>query len=285
MPADTAQFAPSGNPDHLPHDVTAGLAPGNLGTAIPSILGVPMKALSLDEVIAAIAYWVANGERTFICTADVHALMASRADPALRQIYDAAAFVTPDGMPLVWYLRRHGFPQAKRVCGPDLMPAVIGAFEKQGFRHFFYGTSEQTLQVLKAALEQRFPLIRIVGTYSPPYRDLTPEEAAAVDRMLNDAAPDIIWVGLGAPKQDRWMADHRAALNAPVLIGVGAAFDMIAGTVRRAPGLLQRTGLEWTFRIAQEPRRLLKRYVVSNSKFALALIAEKLNPSPFLPKF
>jgi N-acetylglucosaminyldiphosphoundecaprenol N-acetyl-beta-D-mannosaminyltransferase len=179
-------------------------------------------------------------------------------------------------MPLVWLLRRSGYPAADRVCGPDLMPAVLRNSQKSGHRHFLYGSSEATLSLLQEELSHKFPGARIVGCYSPPYRTLTRKEEREVDRLVNTADPDIVWVGLGAPKQDRWMAAHRGALKAPVLIGVGAAFDMLAGTVTRAPRFLQRTGCEWMFRLAQEPRRLSRRYLESNSKFAMMLIGEKL---------
>jgi N-acetylglucosaminyldiphosphoundecaprenol N-acetyl-beta-D-mannosaminyltransferase len=286
MPADTARFVPTSNRQRLSRGRPPELLPlPGYGGATPEILGVPIKALSVDDVIEAIDQWVTNGDQKYICTMDVHALTVIRADPDLRRIYGAAEMVTPDGMPLVWYLRHHGFPQAQRVCGPDLMPAVMNAFQGLGYRHYLYGASERTLQALMKELKNRFPGIKIVGAYSPPYRGLAPREAAQIDRMINDTAPDIVWVGLGAPKQDRWMAEHRATLNAPVLIGVGAAFDMVGGTIPRAPEIMQRAGLEWIFRIALEPRRLLGRYVVSNWRFALALAAERLKSSPASPKF
>jgi N-acetylglucosaminyldiphosphoundecaprenol N-acetyl-beta-D-mannosaminyltransferase len=156
------------------------------------------------------------------------------------------------------------------------MPAVFRHSQERGYRHFLYGSSETTLALLQENLRRNFPRAAIVGRYSPPYRALTCEEEFEVDRMMNSANPDIVWVGLGAPKQDRWMAAHRSSLKAPVLIGVGAAFDMLAGTVNRAPRFLRRTGFEWMFRVLQEPRRLSRRYLQSNYKFAAMLIGEKL---------
>jgi N-acetylglucosaminyldiphosphoundecaprenol N-acetyl-beta-D-mannosaminyltransferase len=202
--------------------------------------------------------------------------MESQSAPDVLNIYRSAAMVTPDGMPLVWLLHRSGYRAAERICGPDLMPAIFRHSQLRGYRHFLYGSSETTLSLLQEKLSRNFPGARIVGRYSPPYRALTRQEEREVDRAVNAADPDIVWVGLGAPKQDRWMAAHRRALNAPVLIGVGAAFDLLAGRVTRAPRFLQRTGCEWMFRIAQEPRRLSRRYLESNSKFALMLIGEKL---------
>jgi N-acetylglucosaminyldiphosphoundecaprenol N-acetyl-beta-D-mannosaminyltransferase len=202
--------------------------------------------------------------------------MESHSTPDVREIYRAAAMVTPDGMPLVWLLHRIGYRAADRICGPDLMPAVFRHSQGRSYRHFLYGSSESTLSQLQKSLCRDFPGVIIAGSYSPPYRALTREEESEVDRMVDAANPDIVWVGLGAPKQDRWMAAHRHALKAPVLIGVGAAFDMLAGTVRRAPRFLQQTGCEWIFRVAQEPRRLSRRYLKSNSKFLAMLIGEEL---------
>jgi len=240
------------------------------------VLGVPVSVLAFDEALATIDGWIASGERNYVCTLDVHALMESQSAPDVRNIYRSAAMVAPDGMPLVWLLRRSGYRTADRICGPDLMPAVFRHSQGRGYRHFLYGSSDATLSLMEEKLGLKFPGAKIAGSYSPPYRALTCEEEREVDRLVNAADPDIVWVGLGAPKQDRWMAAHRGALKAPVLIGVGAAFDMLAGTVTRAPRFLQRTGCEWMFRLAQEPRRLTRRYLESNTKFAMMVIGEKL---------
>jgi N-acetylglucosaminyldiphosphoundecaprenol N-acetyl-beta-D-mannosaminyltransferase len=241
------------------------------------VLGVPVSVLTLDEAVATIDGWIASGEREYVCTLDVHALMESQSAPDVRNIYRSAAMVAPDGMPLVWLLHRNGYRTADRVCGPDLMPALFRHSQRRGHRHFLYGSTDATLSLLQEKLGRIFPGAKIVGSYSPPYRALTREEEREVDRVVNAADPDIVWVGLGAPKQDRWMAAHRGSLKAPVLIGVGAAFDMLAGKITRAPRFLQRTGCEWMFRLAQEPRRLTRRYLESNSKFAIMLIGEKLH--------
>jgi N-acetylglucosaminyldiphosphoundecaprenol N-acetyl-beta-D-mannosaminyltransferase len=240
------------------------------------VLGIPVSVLTLDGAVAEIDEWIAQGELSYVCTLDVHALMESQSAPDVRNIYRSAAMVAPDGMPLVWLLRHAGYRGADRVCGPDLMPAILRHSQRRGYRHFFYGSSETTLSLLQKRLGSDFPGAEIVGCHSPPFRPLTDEEEREVDELVNATDPDIVWVGLGAPKQDRWMAAHRRALRAPVLIGVGAAFDMLAGTVARAPRFLQRTGCEWVFRLAQEPRRLSRRYLESNSKFALSLLGEKL---------
>jgi N-acetylglucosaminyldiphosphoundecaprenol N-acetyl-beta-D-mannosaminyltransferase len=181
-------------------------------------------------------------------------------------------------MPLVWLLRRAGYVLADRICGPDLMPALFDRSQRTGYRHFLYGSTESTLALLQRNLTRNYPGAKVVGVCSPPFRELLPGEQHAIVESINAATPDIVWVGLGAPKQDRWMGTYRSRLNAPVLIGVGAAFDMMAGTIRRAPPIIRRSGCEWLFRVFQEPRRLWKRYLDSNSRFALMLLHEKLHP-------
>jgi N-acetylglucosaminyldiphosphoundecaprenol N-acetyl-beta-D-mannosaminyltransferase len=239
------------------------------------VLGVPINALTMSEFLTTVDGWIAGGERHYVCTLDVHALMHSHEASDVRQIYRSASMVTPDGMPLVWLLRQAGYRNAERLCGPDLMPTLFEHSQRSGHRHFLYGSSEGTLSLLKEQISARFPNAILAGSYSPPYRELTVVEENDMVRHLNAANPDIVWVGLGAPKQDRWMAAYRRRLDAPVLIGVGAAFDFMAGTVRRAPRFLQHSGFEWTYRVLQEPRRLWKRYVVANSRFAMLLLAER----------
>jgi N-acetylglucosaminyldiphosphoundecaprenol N-acetyl-beta-D-mannosaminyltransferase len=234
----------------------------------------------MDEAIATIDECIRIGGREYVCTIDVHALVESRFDPDVQEIYRSAAIAAPDGMPIVWLLHHNGHRGAHRICGPDLMPAVFRHSEACSYRHFLYGSSDATLLMLRANLKREFPGAIIVGHYSPPFRPLTRDEERDVDQILNAAAPDIVWVGLGAPKQDRWMAAHRHTLNAPMLIGVGAAFDMMAGKVKRAPRLIQRSGCEWMFRLAQEPRRLSKRYLRSNFWFAMMLVAPRKRLPP-----
>jgi N-acetylglucosaminyldiphosphoundecaprenol N-acetyl-beta-D-mannosaminyltransferase len=244
----------------------------------PEVLGTPVSALTMDEAVATIDECIRRGERKYVCTIDVHALVESHFESDVQDIYRSAAIAAPDGMPLVWLLHHSGYHAADRICGPDLMPAVFRQSQQRGYRHFLYGSSDATLLSLQQKLNQEFPGVKIVGHYAPPFRPLTREEERDVDRILNAADPDIVWVGLGAPKQDRWMAAHRHALNAPMLIGVGAAFDMIAGRVKRAPRLIQRTGCEWIFRMAQEPGRLSKRYFKSNLWFAIMLARRSRRP-------
>jgi N-acetylglucosaminyldiphosphoundecaprenol N-acetyl-beta-D-mannosaminyltransferase len=241
-----------------------------------NILGIPVGALTMLQTLSTVDQWIAERQRRYVCTIDVHALMESHKACDLQEIYRRASLAVPDGMPLVWLLRRRGHPHAERLCGPDLMPALFALSERRGYRHFLYGSSPQTLGLLERALRDKFPRARVAGSFSPPFRPLTAEEKGEVNRLINRASPDIIWVGLGAPKQDRWMAEHRPDLEAPVLIGVGGAFEMMAGKVRRAPVIMRKTGCEWMFRLGQEPRRLARRYLGSHSAFILRLIEEKL---------
>jgi len=203
-----------------------------VGQVRQPVLGVPIDAISMDEFLTTIDGWIAGRERHYVCTLDVHALMHSHEAPDVRHIYRSASMATPDGMPLVWLLRQAGHRHAERVCGPDLMPALFRRSQQMGHRHFLYGSSERTLSLLTEQIRARFPDAIVAGSYSPPYRELTPTEEDEMLSRLNAAKPDIVWVGLGAPKQDRWMAAYRDRLNAPVLIGVGAAFDFMAGTGR-----------------------------------------------------
>ncbi len=194
---------------------------------------------------------------------------------------------TPDGMPLVWLSRLHGRRHVSRVYGPDLLIAVCQESIRAGYRHFFYGGAEGVPEALAAALLRRFPGLVVAGTYSPPFRPLTPEEDEQIVAMIDRARPDIVWVGLGAPKQEYWMAEHVGRLEAPVMVGVGAAFDFHSGRKKQAPRWMQRSGLEWLFRLLTEPRRLWRRYLINNPLFlwlvALQLLGLRRYPLDGLP--
>jgi len=236
-----------------------------------NVLGVGLRAQRFEEAVAAIDGWIAARRPTYVCVADVHSIVACQSDAATRALYNAAGMVTTDGMPLVWLCRLAGHRAAERVYGPDLMLAICALSIERGWRHFLYGADEAVLARLQANLSRRFPGLAIVGTHAPPFRPLTAEEDAAAVARINAAAPDILWVALGAPKQERWMAAHLGRISAPVMIGVGAAFDFHAGTKPQAPRWMQRSGLEWLFRLATEPRRLAGRYASSIGVF-LALV-------------
>lgn len=238
-----------------------------------NILGVGISAITMRTALAVIDGWIVRQEPHYVCVATVHGVMECQRDPALRRIYNRSGLTTPDGMPLVWLSRLSGFPFVERVYGPDLLLALCEHGLDRGYRHFFYGGEPGVAETLATRLRARFPGLQIVGTYTPPFRPLTPAEDAAVVATINAAGPDIVWVGLSTPKQDRWMADHVGRLTAPVLIGVGAAFDFHSGRKRQAPRWMQRSGLEWLFRLSQEPRRLWRRYLLYNPLFvALVLL-------------
>lgn len=261
----------------------------NIYTGVPRIdvLGVGVSAIDIEDAVAQIHDWVSVRARQYVCIRDVHGVVISQKDSDLIDIHNRAGMVTPDGMPLVWCGRYAGARWIRRVYGPDLMHAVCEESTTNGFRHFLYGAAPGVVEDLARNLRARFPGIEIVGTHSPPYRDLTDEEADEVTTMINEARPDIVWVGLSTPKQERWMARFRSRLEAPVLIGVGAAFDMHAGRVRQAPKWIRQAGFEWLFRVCLEPKRLWRRYLVSIPSF-LVRIARRpprlITGSPPLPE-
>jgi N-acetylglucosaminyldiphosphoundecaprenol N-acetyl-beta-D-mannosaminyltransferase len=231
------------------------------------VLGVNVSAINMDDALEVIDGWITSGEHQYVCVTGVHGVMESQRDPALRRIHNAAGLVTPDGMPLVWLSRIHGQRRTTRVYGPDLMLALCERSIATGYRHFFYGGGERVAERLVQRLERRFPGLAVAGVHAPPYRTLSPDDDEEIVRHINATKPDIVWVGLGTPKQEHWMAQHVHRLTAPTLIGVGAAFDFHAGVKAQAPRWMQRSGLEWLFRLASEPRRLGKRYLVNNPTF------------------
>ena len=260
--------------DRLPPATSCELTPAFAGSCPDrhDVLGIGVSVVNMERAVQAILGWIDRRERHYVCVTSVHGVVESQTSKELRRIHAGAGMVTPDGMPLAWMLRLAGHASADRVCGPELMPAVFAAGEQRGDRHFLYGATETTLGLLETGLRAIAPQACIVGRHAPPFRPLTADEDAAVIDMINAARPDVVWVGLSTPKQEFWMASHRARLAAPVLIGVGAAFDVHAGHSPRAPRLMQRSGFEWLYRTAKEPRRLLLRYLRNNPRF-LALLA------------
>ncbi len=241
-----------------------------------NILGVGISALNMDLACRAVAERIAARRPSYVCISTVHCVMEAQRNPRYRQILNNSFLTTPDGMPLVWVSRLQGRAEVSRVYGPDLMLALFAASETAGYRHYLYGGAEGVPEALAARLRERYPRAQVVGTYSPPFRELTPEEDAEIVRRINDSGADIVWVGLGTPKQDYWMAEHDGRLAAPVMLGVGAAFDFHAGRKRQAPRWMQRSGLEWLFRLLTEPRRLWYRYLVYNPLFIASVAAQML---------
>ncbi len=232
-----------------------------------NILGVDVNASNLSEAVATLAKWREDGRRDYVCCVSVHGVVTAQRDPSIRRALNGSGFATTDGMPLAWWCRRTGRTAAKRVPGSELMGAMCELGAKHGHRHYFYGGSPSVVRQLVERLECSYPGLVIAGHHSPPFRALTPEEDAFDVAAINDAKPDFVWIGLGMPKQEKWMAEHVGRINATALLGVGAAFDFHAGTKPRAPRWMQQSGLEWLFRLASEPRRLAHRYLIDNSIF------------------
>jgi N-acetylglucosaminyldiphosphoundecaprenol N-acetyl-beta-D-mannosaminyltransferase len=232
------------------------------------VLGVPLAIVDYEGTLAWIDRAVADGCRGYVCVAAVHTVMACREDPDLRAAVLGADFTVPDGQPLVWALNALGHELPDRVYGPELMDRACARAARTGRRFYLYGGRNQgALAQLARNLRLRHPGLQIVGGHVPPFRDLTDAEEDAVAADVRRSGAEVVWVGIGVPKQEKWMARMRDRLSAPVLIGVGAAFDFHAGLIPQAPGWVQRLGLEWAFRLAQEPRRLWRRYLHYNPRF------------------
>jgi len=238
------------------------------------ILGIGVTATTLDRAVSIIEQWIERRIQNYVCITGAHGIIESRSDPRLRQIHNEAGMVTPDGMPLVFMARRLGFKPVSRVYGPDLMRRLTEISALKGYRQFYYGGGPGLADQLAATLKARYPTLPVAGTVTPPFRPLTPEEDEAMIARINAAAPDIVWVGLSTPKQEFWMASHVGRLNASVLVGVGAAFDFLAGTKAQAPAWMQRSGLEWAYRLAHEPRRLWRRYLRIVPLFSMLATAQ-----------
>jgi N-acetylglucosaminyldiphosphoundecaprenol N-acetyl-beta-D-mannosaminyltransferase len=247
-----------------------------------SLLGVPVATGHLSECAAQVVRWAREvtpqaGSR-YVCATSVHGLVEGWRDPTFHAVLVAAAANTPDGVPLVWLGRLKGRRQMTRVSGPDLMLEVCrqSALPGSTVRHFFYGGAPGVAEELARRLAARFPGLAVAGCASPPFRDLAPAELAIDAEKINRSGADIVWVGLGTPKQERWAAAMRQRLRTKVLLTVGAAFDFHTGRLRQAPPRVQRAGLEWAYRLAQEPRRLWRRYLTNNPLFVALATAELL---------
>ena len=246
------------------------------------VLGVRVDVLEISDAICQIEQWISRrGTSRFVAVTGMHGVTEAQHDPAFKTILNSADLVVPDGMPLVWLGRSRGHQIKRRVYGPELMEAFLARTQHRGYRHFFFGGAPGISQRLASQLKTAFPQITIADTYSPPFRPPTPDEDQRIIKRINTSNSDILWVGLGTPKQEKWMFEHRNQLNVPVLLGVGAAFDIHAGIKSQAPRLMQEHGLEWLFRLGQEPRRLWRRYLVYGSEFLYWVALEKLGLKKF----
>jgi N-acetylglucosaminyldiphosphoundecaprenol N-acetyl-beta-D-mannosaminyltransferase len=237
------------------------------------ILGSRVDPISYAQAIKQIIAWAEHHESRYVCVANVHVLMEAYDSLEFQNVVNAADLVTPDGMPLVWMLHRLGYPQQERVYGPELTLKLLEAVATQEIAIGFYGGTVETLEQLTALFKKKYPNLKIAYSYSPPFRSMTVEEDEAVIQTINTSGTKILFIGLGCPKQERWMAMHRGKIQA-VMLGVGAAFDFHAGTKRQAPYWMQSNGIEWLFRFSQEPSRLWRRYLNHNPRFMILAILQ-----------
>lgn len=233
---------------------------------------LPIVASSVGRVVECCHRWIENHEKGYVCVTGIHGVSESMDNPAVKNAYKRARLIVPDGMPLVWIGKMLGYGATQRIYGPDLMRAVCAMAQSKKRNVFMYGTTNRILSQLKTVLRREYPNIHIVGSYAPPFRPLTPVEERDIRAQINATPADIILVGLSTPKQELWMSHFAPTLHANVLIGVGAAFDFIAGTKQQAPKWIRNTGGEWLYRLVHEPRRLWRRYSRSLLVFFRLLI-------------
>jgi N-acetylglucosaminyldiphosphoundecaprenol N-acetyl-beta-D-mannosaminyltransferase len=232
-----------------------------------NVLGVGVSAINMDQALGLFESWLGNGARGYVCVTGVHGVMEAQKDPSFRRILNRSLLTTPDGMPTVWVGKLQGFSGMGRVYGPDLMAHVCRLSCDRGYKHFLYGGGPGTAERLKDAFTTRFPGLKVVGTYTPPFRPLSAEEERGLLDHVSNVKPDIFWVGLSTPKQERFMAQYVRKIEAKIMVGVGAAFDYHIGAIKDSPTWMKKAGLQWAHRLAQEPGRLGKRYLRNNPAF------------------
>lgn len=225
-----------------------------------NILGIGVSAINMTQTIALVRGWIENKERIYITVSPTHTIMDCHENPELRGIVNRSALVTPDGMAVVWLLRGKGHKKVSRVYGPDLVQALCDVSQNTGWQHYFYGGQSGTCTQLVEELMKHYPALQVAGSFEPPYRAIEDSIEEKEIRQINESHADIVWIGLGSPKQEYWMSSNRERLKAPVLIGVGAAFDFLSGEKQQAPRWVQRSGFEWFYRLLQEPKRMWGRY-------------------------
>lgn len=248
-----------------------------LASARFKILGVGVSPVQIPQVVAQMESWIQKRDPCrYIAVTGMHGITEAQHNRQFKCILESADLVVPDGMPLVWLGRRRGLPLRRRVYGPELMAAFCADGLTHGVRHFLYGGGAEVADRVAIALRERFPGIQIAGALSPPFRSLTAEEDSAHVSAINGSKADVVWVSLSEIKQDTWMFEHRGRLNVPVLVGIGATFDFVAGLKKQAPVWMRESGFEWLFRLLQEPRRLWRRYLVYGSRFVYLVALEEL---------
>lgn len=231
-----------------------------------SIMGVNIAAINMKWLLDYTEEHIKELSGDYMCVSNVHTTVTSYEEPAYCAIQNGGIMAIPDGGPLSTVGRKRGFKNMERTTGPSYMGEIFEISVEKGYRHYFYGSTEETLEKLYQELEKKYPRIQIAGMYSPPFRPLTVEEDEAIIKRINGTNPDFLWVGLGAPKQEKWMAVHQGRVNG-FMVGVGAGFDYYAENIDRAPEWMQKSNLEWVYRLIQDPKRLFKRYLITNNKF------------------
>ena len=231
-----------------------------------NIMGVNLAAINMPWLVEFTRKYIKELSGDYLCVSNVHTTVMSYDDKTYCAVQNGGIMAIPDGGPLSSVGRKRGFSQMERTTGPDYLKEILDISAKEGYRHFFYGSTEETLEKLQKHLGENYPGVQIAGLYSPPFRSLNEEEDKEIIRMINESQADFVWIGLGAPKQERWMSDHKGIISG-FMVGVGAAFDYLAGNITRAPEWMQKTNLEWLYRLMQEPKRLFKRYFYTNTKF------------------
>ncbi|HAT4174598.1 WecB/TagA/CpsF family glycosyltransferase [Clostridium perfringens] len=239
-----------------------------------NILGVNINVTNMKSTVSYITENLDSLKGDYICVSNVHTTVMAYEDKKYMKIQNSAAMALPDGKPLSIVSKKRGYKEAERVTGPDLMEQIFKISKENNYKHYFYGSTEETLELLKKNLNNKYPEINIVGVYSPPFRKLTDQEIFEIEKKINDSNADFVWVGLGAPKQEIWMYENRNKINS-LMIGVGAGFDYHAGNIKRAPIIMRNLSLEWLYRLMQDPKRLFKRYFFTNIKFIKLIFKEK----------
>lgn len=238
---------------------------------VVNILGVNIAAINMEWLTAFIKKNIKDLSGKYICVTNVFATVTADDDLEYLNIQNSALMAIPDGGPLSSLGRKRGFSDMRRTTGPDFMDEIFKISVDRGYKHFFYGSTQNTIDALANSLKEKYEGINIVGMYSPPFRDITEEEDKEIITMINKADPDFVWVGLGAPKQEKWMYNHQDKIKG-LMVGVGAGFDYFAGNIKRAPMWMQKNNLEWFYRLVQEPKRLFNKYLITNTKFIIRAV-------------
>ncbi len=272
-----SEFSPATHPvSSIPRDQAEPAMTAVCSHEYADVLGVKVSAVNLHRAVEIAAQWIETSHPGYICVTGVHGVMEAQRSPDLREILNRAVMNTPDGMPMSWVGRLQGFQDMDRVFGPEFMSAMCRLSLTRGYRHFLYGGMPGVAEQLQAALQRKFPGLQVVGTYTPPFRSLNAGEEDALALQIQNARPDIMWIGLSTPKQERFMAQYVNRLQVPLLVGVGAAFDYHTGRIRDCSPWIKRAGLQWLHRLVQDPHRLWRRYLRNNPSFVWNITLQML---------